>query len=267
MDIERLRKIIAYNDEHQEGMAAHVKSFYSYAGMSLDQDVLNLMQIARPAFQKKGYLVLELVLADEEIGALCYKGDSLGYIVLNTSLPKVNVNFAICHELYHVFFQQHNLGSKVEFANEDYGGHEEELAANLFAGMLLMPENGFRRMYFKFREESGHHPLDTIVRLMNYYQAPYMSVLIRCYALKLPEKEDFLPQLLNIKPDDVRARFVDLWLDESILDAAKKDDYGHLEELVRSCGRECIEDACLNERTLKKVLQNMAALYDEIKGG
>ena len=32
--------------------------------------------------------------------------------------------------------------------------YEEEYAANLFAGMLLMPEISFRRMYLKFKEES-----------------------------------------------------------------------------------------------------------------
>lgn len=63
---------------------------------------------------------MEIPFADKEIGALCYKGDALGYIVLNTSLPKVNVNFAICHELYHVFYQESEISSKAEFANNYY---------------------------------------------------------------------------------------------------------------------------------------------------
>ncbi len=43
---------------------------------------------------------------DKEIGALSYKGDGLGYVVINTSLPRVNSNFAIAHEIYHVFFSE-----------------------------------------------------------------------------------------------------------------------------------------------------------------
>lgn len=135
MNIERFRKIIAYSDASREDMEAKVKNFYSFAGMSSDKEVLNIMQIVRPSFQKKGYLVFEIPFADKEIGALCYKGDALGYIVLNTSLPKVNVNFAICHELYHVFYQESEFSPKAEFAN-NYYEHEEEFAANLFAGML-----------------------------------------------------------------------------------------------------------------------------------
>ena len=106
MDIKRLRKIIQYGDCHKEEMEEKIRSFCSFAGISNDKELLNIMQIVRPSFQKKGYLIIELPFCDQEIGALCYKGDALGYIVLNTSLPKVNVNFALCHELYHVLYQK-----------------------------------------------------------------------------------------------------------------------------------------------------------------
>ena len=57
-----------------------------------------------------------------------------------------------------------------------------------------------------------------------------------------------------------------MWLDDSILEATKKDDYVHLEEMVAYFGEEYIKDSYLNERTLKKVMQNMRPLYFEIKG-
>lgn len=266
MNIERLRKIIEYSDSNRSDIDVKVKNFYAFAGMSSDKEVLNIMQIARSSIQKKGYLVLEIPFADEEIGALCYRGDALGYIVLNTSLPKVNINFTICHELYHVFYQKNVYRPKVEFADDHYYEHEEEFAANLFAGMLLMPEAGFRFMYSKFKEESADNERDTIIRLMNYYQAPYMAVLIRCYELGLPEAKSISAELLNTERNQVRERFVHLWLDDSILNATKKDDYPHLESVVERFGNEYISDSYLNERTLKKVLQNMRALYSEIKG-
>lgn len=266
MNIERLRKIIEYSDLNREDMEVKVKNFYSYVGMSSDKEVLNIMQIVRPSFEKKGYLVLELPFDDEEIGALCYKGDYLGYIVLNTSVPKVNVNFAICHELYHVFYQGSEFNSKVEFANERYYEHEEEYAANLFAGMLLMPEASFRFMYNKFQKESDDDIKDTIIRLMNYYQAPYMSVLIRCYELGLPGTDSISEELMNVDRDSVREKFVELWLDVSILNATKKDDYSQLEVVVKRFGQDFIKDSYTNEKTLNKVIQNMRSLYSEIKG-
>ena len=87
--------------------------------------------------------------------------------------------------LYHVFYQKSDFRTKVEFSNNHYYEHEEEFAANLFAGMLLMPEASFRFMYTKFKDESKNDEKDTVIRLMNYYQVPYMAVLIRCYELGL----------------------------------------------------------------------------------
>lgn len=266
MNIERFRKIIAYSDANRNDMESKVKNFYSFVGMNSDKEVLNIMQIARTSFEKKGYLVLEIPFADDEIGALCYKGDALGYIVLNTSLPKVNINFAVCHELYHVFYQKSEFKTKVEFANNHYYEHEEEAAANLFAGMLLMPETSFRFMYAKFKDESENDEKDTIIRLMNYYQAPYMAVLIRCYELGLPDSDSISGELLNADQNSVKERFIDLWLDDSILYATKKDDYTHIETVVERLGNECVRDSYLNKRTLEKVLQNMRTFYRDIRG-
>ncbi len=266
MNIERLRKIIQYSTANRKEIESKVKRFYSFTGIGNDQDVLNILQIVRPAFQKKGFLVIELPFADDEIGALCYKGDALGYILINTSLPKANANFAVCHEIYHVFFQDGEFKSKVEFANDHYFEHEEEFAANLFAGMLLMPEAGFRQMYGLFKKESEGDERDTIIRLMNYYQVPYMAVLIRCYELGLPDSNTISEELLNVDGASVRERFTELWLDMSILSASEKDDFPLLEALVERYGKEYIQDSYLNERTLKQVMQNMRTLYSEIKG-
>ena len=55
MNIERLRKIIQYSDRNREDIESKVKNFYSFAGMSSDKEVLNIMQIARPSFLKKHF--------------------------------------------------------------------------------------------------------------------------------------------------------------------------------------------------------------------
>ena len=266
MNVNRLRKIIAYSKKNSQEINSMIKKFCSFVGIDSNSDVLNIVQIARPAFEKKGYLVLEIPFADDEIGALCYKGDGLGYIVINTSLPKVNANFAIAHEIYHVFFQENDFISKVEFSNDNYYEHEDEYAANLFAGMLLMPETSFRMLYRKFKEESNGNEVDTIIRLMAYYQVPYMAVVIRCYELELPETVLISDELLNVTRGTIKEKFDELWLDENILQASGKDDYAHLESFVRRIGKEYVECSYINEHSLRKVLQNMNKLYAKIKG-
>lgn len=176
------------------------------------------------------------------------------------------MNFAICHEIYHVFYQESEFKPKLEFADDHYYEHEEEFSANLFAGMVLMPETSFRFMYHKFKTESKGDERDTVIRLMNYYQVPYMAALIRCYELNLPEANHISQEFLYMDRSTVRDRFVELWLDDSILDATRKDDYIHVEAMVERYGRECMEGSYLNERTLRKVLQNMRSLYLDIRG-
>jgi Zn-dependent peptidase ImmA (M78 family) len=132
--------------------------------------------------------------------------------------------------------------------------------------MLLMPETSFRQMYGLFKKESEGNEQDTMIRLMNYYQVPYMAVLIRCYELNLPESNRISEELLNVDRTFIRNRFVELWLDDTILCASKKDDFPQLKSLVERLGKEYIQDDYLNERTLKKVMQNMQTLYSAIKG-
>ena len=266
MNVERLRKIIAYSDKNREDIYSMVKRFCAFAKIEYDSDLLNILQIVRSSFEKKGFFVFEMPFADDEIGALCYRGDGLGYVVVNTSLPRVNVNFALAHEVYHVFFGESEFVSKVEFADDHYYEYEEEYAANLFAGMLLMPEVSFQRMYSKFKEESDGNEVDTIIKLMSYYQVPYMAVFIRCLELKLILGNSIPEELFNIDRSLVRQKLSDLWLDESIMDASGRDDYSHIELIVDRLGKKYIEDEYINERTLKKVIQNMRELYTKIKG-
>ena len=235
MNIERLRKIIAYSDKNHDEIYSMIKRFCSFAGIEYDSDLLNVLQIVRSSFQKKGFLVLEIPFADDEIGALCYKGDGLGYVV------------------------------KVEFSDDHYYEHEEEYAANLFAGMLLMPEISFRRMYLKFKEESDSNEVDTIIRLMAYYEVPFMAVLIRCLELRLIAGNAVTEGLLNHDRTQIKQKLADLWLDEAIMEPSKKDDYLHVEAIVKKFGKKYVEDGYINERTLDKVLHNMRELYQKIR--
>lgn len=266
MKIDRLRTIIAYSDKNREEIDSMVRRFCSFAGIEYDSDLLNILQIVRSSFQKKGYLVFELPFADDEIGALCYKGDGPGYVVLNTSLPRVNVNFAIAHEIYHVFYGSDEFVSKVEFADDHYYEHEEEYAANLFAGMLLMPEVSFRRMFSTFKEESNGDVSETIIRLMSYYQVPYMAILIRSLELELIARNEMQEEIFNINRDQIKQKLNELWLDESVMEPSRKDDYVHVEAVVARFGKEFAGDGFINERTVNKVLKNMGELYSKIKG-
>ena len=148
--------------------------------------------------------------------------------------------------------------------------HRKELClqseANIFAGMLLMPESSFRQMYRVFLEQSDNDELSTIIRLMNYYQVPYMAALIRCYELELTQKWTQTQQLIALDKETIKEKLESLWLDSTILDASNKDDYNALEKWVQLVGAQFQQDGYLNERTLYQAVLNMRSLYKEIKG-
>ena len=132
--------------------------------------------------------------------------------------------------------------------------------------MLLMPESSFRQMYRVFLEQSDNDELSTIIRLMNYYQVPYMAALIRCYELELTQKWTQTQQLIALDKETIKEKLESLWLDSTILDASNKDDYNALEKWVQLVGAQFQQDGYLNERTLYQAVLNMRSLYKEIKG-
>lgn len=269
MKIERFKEIIRYSNENRKYMEEKVFRFYRDIGMDMDHAMRNFLQMVRPLFLANNYLIIEMPLKDREIGALCYKGDSLGYTFLNTSLPKVNVNFALCHEVYHVFYQEEEFEHKVElYLNEQYYEHEAELAANLFAGMVLMPEYGFEFMFNKFKSylKGKDSLLTVLVQLMNYFEVPYMAVLIRCYELNLLEDGALLKELLAVDREQIRGEFSRLWLDEELLQATGKDDFERLLSVIRNRGERYLEGGYINQKTYEKALKNIKMLYEQIRG-
>lgn len=269
MEFERFRQIIAYSRAHREDVYEQVKDFYEQVSMDYGRDVLNVMQVVRPLLEEKRYLVMEIPFKDQEIGAVCYKGDFWGYTFLNSSLSKVNANFALCHEIYHIFYQSQSMKHKVElYMNSHYFEHEEELAANLFAGILLMPEKSFRSMFRKFSCEisKGETSVSLIVKLMNYFEVPYMAALLRCYELELLEDGETLKELLCADGEMIRQEFSRLWLNEDILNATGKDEYKRLELLVEYMGVRYVREGILRNRTVARVLENMREIYKEIRG-
>ncbi len=267
MNINRFKQIIEYSSINKKYMKYKIEDFYVCAEMGNNREFLNLIQIVRPLFEKKNYIIIELPFADKEIGALCYKKDFMGYVFLNTSLPKINTKFALCHEIYHVFYQETEFKQKVELLNEHYYEYEEEFAANLFASMLLMPEQNYKLMYNKFQNESkeGESSLSILVKLMSYFEVPYMAVLIRCYELGLLDSGKVLEELINIDTESIKSEFKRLWLDESILKSTKKDDYNKFEMLVKLIGEDYAGEY-IDEKSVNKAIQNMRLLYDKIKG-
>ena len=152
--------------------------------------------------------------------------------------------------------------------DEHYYEHVEEMNANLFAGMLLMPEITFSSMFQRFQREMTEEDseLSIVVKLMNYYEAPYMAVLIRCYELQLLQDGATLQMLIEADGSCIEKEFERMWLNEELLRPTGRDDFPKLKEMVIKTGEEYREEGIVSEKKLQKVLQKMTKIYKEIGG-
>lgn len=269
MKFDKFQAIVSFNRKNQEKMTSSVRDFYHKMGMNYEKDLLNIMMIVRPIFRQKNYIVLELPFKDKEIGAVCYKGGTYGYMILNSAVPKVNENFALAHEIFHVFYQNRILGKKIElYMNEHYLEYEEEMNANLFAGILLMPAPSFVEMFEKFNKEQNEDDsqMTIICKLMSYFEVPYMAALIRAYELDLLSDGSILESLMQVDAMALEQEFSRLWLDDTIMSATKRDDYSRLKVLINKIGEEYTEEEILTKVELDIILDNISKIYNEIRG-
>lgn len=269
MNFERFKNIVQYNMEHQSQMEEKVRDFREKIGITQERNMPNLLLFAKPMLDREKYIVLEMPFSDTEIGAVSYKKRNGGYIILNSSLPRMSVNFALSHELYHVLYQKKIYGRKVEqYMNDGYSDYEEEHEANLFAGMLMMPSVVFQYMMARFSMEQTDKDTEVtlFVKLMSYFEVPYMAVLIRCYELQLLTDGEILKRLLAIDKEMLKKEFARLWLNEELLQPTFRDEYGKFRDLVKTAGEDNIEKGLMNEQTTKKILKNMDLLYQAIRG-
>ena len=268
MDFERFKNIVQYNIEHQSEMKEKVQDFRETVGITQERNLPNLLLFARPMLDKENYIVLEMPFCDEEIGAISCRKRKGGYILLNSSLPRTIVNFALAHELYHVLYQKKVYGRKVEqYISDQYSDYEEEHEANLFAGMLMMPSLAFQYVMTRFLMEQTEEDTEITLfaKLMSYFEVPYMAVLIRCYELKLLSDNKVLERLLNVDKRMLEEEFARLWLNEELLRPTFRNEYGKFRNLVVEKGIDNVKRGLMSEQTTNKIVKKMDSIYQTIR--
>ena len=274
MNASKFEDIIKHNIDNKEEVMACVDKFYGLLGMDSGSQIMDLPQVIGSLFSSNNFFAIQLPMKDQELGALCFKGNyGVGYIFINSSLPQYNVNFALCHEVCHVCINKDIDYNTAElYENASYLGNRSERIANQFAGIVLMPERHIRRMYEKFASEVNQKdeisPKAVVIcKLMSYFKSPYMAVLIRLRELNLINDSDALLNLLPITHEDVQRIYEKYWLDTTALRPTFRDDYPRLKDLVKTVGAENLEAEVMYEADLNEGLKNLDELYHQIKEG
>ena len=274
MKLTKFEDIVQHNINNIKEASACVEKFYNLLGMEYSTEIKNISQVVWPLFFNKQFIIIQLPLKDKEIGAFCFKGNhDSGYVILNSSLSPYNVNFAIMHEVCHVCINDDIASNNVEmFLDDTYSEHEEERIANQFAGMILLPEGHLRRMYEKFASETSKSDIKDelrlpiiVCKLMSYFEAPYIAVLIRLREIGLIDVDEDLVECLKLKKEDIEDIYNRCWLDLTALQPSYRDDYLRLEQLLGKIAKENIEEEFMYEADAREALENISKIYRQLR--
>ena len=162
---------------------------YSCSGTSVIREgVFSVMQ----NYARKKDISLEIMrypFHDDELWAFTFLKEGTIFACVNSGLPICRQLFAMAHELYHIYCfgedtdqNMIRMGSILKEETADSGTEvREELEANAFAGLLLMPTESVRRQMELMRIEPKHFDLDDILTMMDIYAMPYKACVLRLY--------------------------------------------------------------------------------------
>ncbi|MDO3411355.1 ImmA/IrrE family metallo-endopeptidase [Saccharibacillus sp. CPCC 101409] len=261
MDWRRFREIIQRNHQNEAEVEAALKEFKERK--IWDGDIPKLM---KEIGEKLGVFKIEIPMRDPDFGACFFKTPDGQYLLLNSSQPRCSMNFAFCHDIYHVLHgtPEHINEVREVHLNQDYLYHANEGRANLFAASLLMPETDFRTMAHHY---GSHYPEadKQVAHLMHYFEAPFAAVLLRLYELKIWESADQAKELLEYDTRRIYTLFDECWLNRETLLPTMNDDFGRLMSLLAREGDKLNQNEIMSTYNHTRIMETIQTLYEQIR--
>jgi len=132
-------------------------------------------------------LLLFPVKDDNLCGFICeYKGEL--FIYINTYLTLAKQIFSAAHEIYHFINngQKELLQSKIIEETEEEKLEIEESKANLFAALLLVPEDSLKTELDLLNvKTAGDLNTLKLIKLMDTFAVPYKTIVLRLFEIEL----------------------------------------------------------------------------------
>ncbi len=101
------------------------------------------------------------------------------FILVNNNHTIGRQHFTICHELYHLYYQENFTAEKSQAGKFDKQGDPEEYNADVFASHLLLPEDGVYQMVPQHEWAKNKITLPTILKIEHYYACSRNALLNR----------------------------------------------------------------------------------------
>lgn len=147
----------------------------------------------------------------EELCACTFLRGGRIFVLVNSQMPLSKQIFAVGHELYHVWCYLENddpqlvqNGSMLDsMTMDDTTTEQEEMEANAFAGLLLVPSDILYQQIRIYGIDVIRISMMDILMLMEIFAVPYKAVVLRLYEDGLISEAQ-VKELFRISPDEVK---------------------------------------------------------------
>lgn len=167
-------------------------------------------------YARKKELTLEILrfpIRDEELWAFTFIKKGIIFMCVNSNLSLCKQFFATAHELYHIHCYAENVntstitgGSLLDSNTADeINAAQEDIEANAFAGLLLMPDEKLIEQFKMFGISRERISVDDVMILMELFALPYKAVVLRLVESEMIT-EGTAQKLLNVGSDYVTER-------------------------------------------------------------
>ena len=151
-------------------------------------------------YARKQELFLEILrypFKDDELWAFTFIKKGTIFLCVNSDLPVCKQIFAMAHELYHIHCYAEDIntntitgGSLLDSRTADEEAtSQEDLEANAFAGLLLMPDASVIEQFKMFGLSKEELDVDGVIILMDIFALPYKAVILRLVESEIIEEK------------------------------------------------------------------------------
>lgn len=159
----------------------------NYCGNTIIRD--SIFGIVDNYARKKGLSleVLRYPFGDDELWAFTFVKKGTVFLCVNSDLPMCKQIFATAHELYHIHCYVEDTdtntitsGSILDSKTfDEMAATQEDMEANAFAGVLLMPDSSLAEQFKIFGISRDKICIDDVLILMDLFALPYKAVVLR----------------------------------------------------------------------------------------
>jgi Zn-dependent peptidase ImmA (M78 family) len=130
---------------------------------------LNVLTIYKPLSSGFSGMSIKINISDKN-----YR-----FMLINSEHPMGKQHFTICHELFHLYYQD-NFKSAVSCTGLfDKKGNPDEYYADIFASYLLLPEMGVWEMIPEQERLKNKISIGTIIAIEQFFECSHTALLFR----------------------------------------------------------------------------------------